>query len=82
MLERWRHIKTALISADMIIKAGLDSQYHTNTGARIAAVKADNDEMLNTNAITDHVNIMLSATGKDMAKKTPNAVATPLPPLN
>ena len=50
-------------------------------GAIAAATKAAKDDFLNLNAITNQIANAQNVTHNDIPSITPNAVATPLPPL-
>ena len=51
-------------------------------GAAIVAVNAAREDTLKPNAITSQINAQVKAVAGESARSTPNAVATPLPPLN
>ena len=51
-------------------------------GATIVAVNAAREDTLKPNAITSQINAQAKAVAGESARSAPNAVATPLPPLN
>ncbi len=51
-------------------------------GAAIVAVNAAREDTLKPNAITSQINSQTKAVAGESSISTPNAVATPLPPLN
>lgn len=51
-------------------------------GAAVVATSAAREDTLKPNAITSQINAQTKAVAGESARSTPNAVATPLPPLN
>ena len=52
------------------------------TGIKKYAIRADKELILNTFAISTHINSAIIPMYRFSDKITPNPVATPLPPLN
>ena len=81
MLERWRQIRSMDNVQLNIIYAGDGSMSHITSGVSVAAVNADSEDILKSNAMQPQIAVTINATGQLSPSKTPREVATPLPPL-
>lgn len=82
ILLLWRNNTSRAIRSVAQIQERWGIKNSAARGAAIVAVNAAREDTLKPNAITSQINAQTKAVAGESAKSTPNAVATPLPPLN